>query len=288
MKRILWSVVAAVLVGLAVFFSVKKPEEALKPIPGAVETRQISQDATGCTACLEEQRKKFEKNSDPTKTRIGELRVSLVRNEIAYRTAAEGTFKKQLEAKLEADRKEFERAQEEIETLETSIKENCSKVCLADGNGPGGLNPMVKQPEGREALQRAMLNLAEQQRIFHSLFKEYNSDIQAVAAPGLGKNLTYDYGFVRPGGSKGKDAHVFQPQRHTLSKLMESGKGSRARSLPKWESVASLCKDCIVSQDGFKILGFANLDDDPELDVWTLGHDSGLTQIQDDLGPKKN
>ena len=47
--------------------------------------------------------------------------------------------------------------------------------------------------------------------------------------------------------------------------------------------ISQLCTDCGIEKDSFKIMAFANLDDDDDIDAWTVDHEKNISHLQSDI-----
>lgn len=52
---------------------------------------------------------------------------------------------------------------------------------------------------------------------------------------------------------------------------------------PTSEESKKLCSDCKVNKEGFKILVAGNIDEDDDLDLWTIDNEKNLVNIKSDL-----
>ncbi|MEE2671102.1 MAG: hypothetical protein VYA54_05300 [Bdellovibrionota bacterium] len=52
---------------------------------------------------------------------------------------------------------------------------------------------------------------------------------------------------------------------------------------PTSEESKKLCSDCKVNKEGFKILVAGNLDEDEDLDLWTIDDQKNLVNIKSDV-----
>lgn len=57
---------------------------------------------------------------------------------------------------------------------------------------------------------------------------------------------------------------------------------TRVRSI-ELDELAPLCPDCTATKDSFKVLVAAQLDEDSELDLWTIDQDGVVNHLSDDL-----
>ncbi|HRK07507.1 MAG TPA: hypothetical protein PLZ57_07030 [Pseudobdellovibrionaceae bacterium] len=109
----------------------------------------------------------------------------------------------------------------------------------------------------------------------------YSSDLQhGDMAP---QSLRYSYGYVQASAaSEQTQALGIDPQRHF--QISEKGAGDDATEAEALlERMRQICPDCVVSESGFKAFAFANLDGDPEWDVWTIDQDKNLQHLRNDL-----
>lgn len=109
----------------------------------------------------------------------------------------------------------------------------------------------------------------------------YSSDLQhGDLAP---QSMRYSYGYVQAStSSEQTQALGIDPQRHfQMSEQSASRDEAEAEAL--LERMRELCPDCVVSESGFKAFAFANIDGDPDWDVWTIDQDKNLQHLHNDL-----
>jgi hypothetical protein len=109
----------------------------------------------------------------------------------------------------------------------------------------------------------------------------YSSDLQhGDMAP---QSMRYSYGYVQASAaSEQTQALGIDPQRHfQISEKSAGHEGAEADAL--LERMREICPDCVVSDSGFKAFAFANLDGDPEWDVWTIDQDKNMQHLRNDL-----
>ncbi len=49
------------------------------------------------------------------------------------------------------------------------------------------------------------------------------------------------------------------------------------------QAVKEMCNDCGVTDDGYKMVAYANLDEDETLDVWTMDHKKTMVHVVNDI-----
>ncbi len=47
--------------------------------------------------------------------------------------------------------------------------------------------------------------------------------------------------------------------------------------------MAKYCQDCFGTKESFKMVAVGNLDEDEEMDVWTIDQNKNLIHVTDDL-----
>jgi len=159
----------------------------------------------------------------------------------------------------------------------------------------------------QRAAQADLELLARAQRAFHDQFGFFTTDLASLQL--RPKYVFYKFGFLQPSQDSAEslgltavadEALAPEKQRNPLSKLdpkvlnVQLLKAARP-DIPlhlseltqlesiDWESLARYCEDCTASKESFKAIAAANLDDDADLDVWTIDQDLKLTHVFDDL-----
>jgi hypothetical protein len=145
----------------------------------------------------------------------------------------------------------------------------------------------------RHALQSAaemdLKDLAKKENEFHERHGTYTTDLFALGiAP---KSVIYKFGFVTPAAEQLPDGEIHVPARKDLDALKSARpelniKYSSATKLDEitFDQLAPYCPDCTATVMTFKAIAAANLDDDPDLDIWTIDQSGALRHIVDDLG----
>jgi hypothetical protein len=123
----------------------------------------------------------------------------------------------------------------------------------------------------------------------------YTTDIVSLSLEP--KFVYYKFGFVTP-ATPNTEALNFpeplQPERSDLDALksakpkleLEYAEETKLTSI-KISELTNFCSDCTATKDTFKAIAAANLDDDPDLDIWTIDQTGTVTHIQDDLKETK-
>lgn len=129
--------------------------------------------------------------------------------------------------------------------------------------------------------------VARSEKTFHEKHGAYTTDLAALGiAP---KKVVYKFGFVQPSDSIA-GVEGLDPSRKDLDALKKANPKLEIGYSPvtKLDSIdfgklASYCQDCTAGKDTFKAIAAANLDEDPELDVWTIDEKGNVTHLVNDL-----
>ena len=135
--------------------------------------------------------------------------------------------------------------------------------------------------------------LAEAQAAFRKEYGFYSSDLGSLPFRRKDlKNVLYKFGFIAvkapPVGAK--LPIVYDPSRIDLDALRAARKdivigysdATRIETVDL-KSLAAAFPDCVAGDSSFKAIAAANLDDDADLDVWTLDSAGNLVHANDDL-----
>lgn len=143
------------------------------------------------------------------------------------------------------------------------------------------------------SIQKAVevdLNLImERETQFHQRYGFYTTDLRALGiAP---KRVLYKFGFVSP-STHGKTIEGFElaADRMNLDALKAGDPSLKIEYSPltqlaeiDFASVAKVCPDCTATESTFKAVAAANLDDDDDLDIWTVDEKGNLRHVFNDL-----
>lgn len=149
--------------------------------------------------------------------------------------------------------------------------------------------PSAAQLENAEKIRSSMkISLAAlygAQKSFFSEYGRYSTDFNELGYLPEEDTFTYKTGFLREFSPK--DATLTGRQISSFDALVEGSKRknfSEAMAAARLEDAARYCQwDCTASESHFEILSVANLDDDPDLDVWVINDKKVITQAHDDL-----
>lgn len=138
---------------------------------------------------------------------------------------------------------------------------------------------------------RADLDLIfKAEKSFKERFGYYTTDLVSLGvAP---KYVLYKVGFVRPMAKEeaGLPVTGHDPFRINLDLVKQAKPDapiaySRQTRLDEIDlsTLASLCTNCTATASTFRAIAAANLDDDPDLDVWTVDHEGKIEHLVNDL-----
>jgi hypothetical protein len=152
----------------------------------------------------------------------------------------------------------------------------------------------------KKALQQAVFVdlrlMAEKQAAFHQAYGFYTTDLNAIGiAP---KMVIYKIGFV----TASKHEFELHPEKAAELNLNPEVKDLDLlkQAIPKLKMeyspltrldsidisrLASYCPDCTATASGFKAIAAANLDDDDDLDIWTIDEKGQIVHVLKDVTP---
>ncbi|HVK61897.1 MAG TPA: hypothetical protein VM432_10120 [Bdellovibrionales bacterium] len=155
-----------------------------------------------------------------------------------------------------------------------------------------GKNPHETQIHEIQSAVRADLQLIfDKEQKFRETYGTYTTDLNGLAlAP---KKALYKVGFVRPAtGLPPVESKYFthRPElkdydalKAAIPKLEIDYSPLTRLSEISLSSLENLCADCTAYPDGYKAIAAANLDGDPDVDVWTIDHNGVINHVFDDL-----
>jgi hypothetical protein len=140
------------------------------------------------------------------------------------------------------------------------------------------------------------------EKSFYSEYRRYSTDFNATGYLPESEEISFKVGFIRtfnPLKSVGPTEGTSHPvssldelnqylqekarrngQEPKPFKFADSAKGVRI------EDAARYCQsECTASETGFEAIAVANLDDDPDLDVWLINDKKEMLHVHDDLAP---
>lgn len=149
--------------------------------------------------------------------------------------------------------------------------------------------------------------VAEAQKRFFDLHGFYTTDLKALNL--WPKRVLYAFGFVTPAtfseAAKGPAGQIWNPELRTITRLASQRAEdaiTKAKADPNFkpdapillspltkvkdidlDTLTAVCQDCTATKSTFKILAAANLDEDSQLDIWTMDHLGNIEHLQDDL-----
>lgn len=142
------------------------------------------------------------------------------------------------------------------------------------------------------AIQRVaradLLLMYEAERQFFNEHGHYTTDMKALRV--FPKKVMFAFGFTKPANFTKELARAgAEPQVDNVVKLGEALKldfgyspKTKVREI-SWAELAAVCPDCTATESGYKVIAAANLDDDPQLDIWTIDQDGHIEHLKDDL-----
>jgi hypothetical protein len=165
---------------------------------------------------------------------------------------------------------------------------------------PEGEFQLTKAQEIRSSMKVSLAALYAAQKAFYSEFGRYSTDFHALGYSPGGENMQYKTGFLRAYLPKQGRSPSEATQGPVLShddldadlrrKSSSGSAGAKGLSFApgmeyvRLEQAAGFCRDgCTASETGFEILSVANLDQDPDLDVWVINENKEMLHVQDDL-----
>ncbi|MCM2281963.1 MAG: hypothetical protein NDI61_08975 [Bdellovibrionaceae bacterium] len=138
---------------------------------------------------------------------------------------------------------------------------------------------------------RADLDLIlKAERAFKSQFGFYTTDLVLLGIEP--KYVFYKIGFLKPLdiSAVAQPPEKHDPTRMNLDLVKKTKPQARIAYSPQtrletidFSTLASLCTDCTATGTTFRAIAVANLDEDPELDVWTVDQEGTFQQLADDL-----
>lgn len=147
----------------------------------------------------------------------------------------------------------------------------------------------------RSSMKISLAALYGAQKSFYSEYARYSTDFNALGYSPGENVLRHKTGFLKTFAPK-EPASETEGRSRQVSSFDELDAFYRERDpngrmpfSPETESVdledaAHFCrKGCTASETEFEILSAANLDDDPELDVWLIDDTKTLIHVSDDL-----
>lgn len=153
--------------------------------------------------------------------------------------------------------------------------------------------------EIRVGMRVSLAALYGAQKSFFSEYNRYASDFDALGYSPEEKVFRFNTGFLRPyypSASRSTPVEREAQQIHSYESIVEreiremgqaGHKFSPEMQNVRLEEAASFCRNsCTASETQFEMISVANLDEDPDLDVWLMNDKKELVQVQDDLAPQ--
>lgn len=152
--------------------------------------------------------------------------------------------------------------------------------------------------------------VAQAQKRFFDLHGFYTTDLKALNL--WPKRVLYAFGFVTPSAfseaAKGPAGETWNPELRTITRLAAQRAEdaiAKAKADPNFkpdapillspltkvkdidlDTLTAICTDCTATKSTFKILAAANLDEDSQLDIWTMDDQGNVEHLWDDLKNK--
>ncbi len=152
-----------------------------------------------------------------------------------------------------------------------------------------------KHPTSIQGAARADLDLLRRaEDSFRTRYGTYTTDFGNLAIQP--KFVYYKIGFLTPSSQPFVPLKLPEPHRPEVLDLdalkiakpklkLKYAEETKIDSI-KLSELASFCSDCTASKDSFKAIAAANLDEDADLDIWTVDHTGTFTHVQNDLQAK--
>jgi hypothetical protein len=157
----------------------------------------------------------------------------------------------------------------------------------------------MKERQTRALTQAVFVDLkmmADKQAAFHQVYGFYTTDLNAIGV--TPKMVIYKVGFVKA------STHEFELHADKARELnLDPGVKDLdllKKAIPKLKmeyspltrldaidisSLASHCPDCTATATGFKAMAAANLDEDADLDIWTIDEKGQMVHVVKDVTP---
>lgn len=155
-----------------------------------------------------------------------------------------------------------------------------------------GQDPKKAQLAEIQRLARVdLIFIAQAEHKFRQHFGTYTTDLNALGiAP---KKVLFKFGFVKAAqGLPTLESAPFKhnPELKDLDALKAALPALNMELSPLTKlseidlsALEQLCADCTATQESFRAIAAANLDDDAELDVWTINEKGEVKHLANDL-----
>lgn len=190
----------------------------------------------------------------------------------------------------------FKSTSDRLAEAERAAFASCSEVCPKDEVGLSraedsevrGLEPRLDTAHSqRDFLHKDLKRLASAEKRFFAQFGFYTTDLYVLLGDADHTVSRYEFGFVAdgsvPAGKLPKDLRLDSSLRNLRALLKKANSSNQVHPSVEQFSKAANCPSCTVTPNGFKAVGYANLDKDGDLDIWTVDQDGRLEQLSDDL-----
>lgn len=144
----------------------------------------------------------------------------------------------------------------------------------------------AKQTEAKTSLSMAYTG----EKMFMAEWNVATSDLTSIGVGAFDEGSPeatqrYHIGFAQPAVAQwdviGIDASSHDPSRSDTEKL--GRKLKEDLGAPFATLAAQHCPDCVVEGENFKIVAIGNIDQDADVDVWTIDQDRKIEHVVDDL-----
>ncbi|MES2962849.1 MAG: hypothetical protein V4760_03095 [Bdellovibrionota bacterium] len=147
----------------------------------------------------------------------------------------------------------------------------------------------------QRAAQGDLKLVADAEKGFKNRTGFYTSDFNALAI--VPKMILYKIGFASPSVAHheiDRGDFVHRPELKDIDALraafpkldIKYSPVTKLDSIDFAAAASKYCADCVATDSAFKALAVGNLDDDEELDVWTIDDKGDVRHLVDDLAAK--
>jgi hypothetical protein len=168
-------------------------------------------------------------------------------------------------------------------------KDSSSKLVKKLVKPKSSTGEQLQRPSAEEIRSHMKVSLAAiygaQKATFHELGR-YTTDLKALGylpVMEAGKKLWSVTGFLRPSSTQPSSSAEDPRTMNTKAIVPKEALSESAARLNLDEISERYCRNgCTASESGFELLSIANLDDDPDLEIWSINERKELTQLSAD------